>query len=448
MRPNFGGRARAALIATATGLSVLALVTAATGAGASSVRPSSGHDATGVDGSTFSVLLTTEDSQTPQVLQLLAKGACASEAKALPLSIQQVPSQNIESKIQLEASQNALPLLYAADNTDIEPGGDLYTKGDVLDISSALQGLGVASDMTSIAKSTTEQQFVGTVPSVPFQMNIEGLFYNKKIFAKYGISVPTTYTALLADAAKLKAAGVTPFTASGSSGWAISRWVGVLLFRELGPKALQLVADNKASLSSPAYVKAAQQVAQLGADGYFSTGVTNLSYNQAIDEFLTGKAAMIYMGTWLLSSISSSQDTVGQNNIGFMPFPGVPGGKGSINQYPANTGSPNVINARLYGPKAQAWLKCIAENDGSLSLKKQDVFTGFRTNTPVSGLNALTKQVEHTINTAGPSVLWFEALFGPKANADASADAAALLTGAMSPKQYMGTLQSDNQTQP
>ena len=89
--------------------------------------------------------------------------------------------------------------------------------------------------MTSIAVSTTQEQFAGTVPSVPYQMNIEGLFYNKKIFAQHGITVPTTFTQLLADAAKLKAAGVLPFSASGVSGWPISRWVGILLFRGWAP---------------------------------------------------------------------------------------------------------------------------------------------------------------------------------------------------------------------
>jgi raffinose/stachyose/melibiose transport system substrate-binding protein len=40
-------------------------------------------------------------------------------------------------------------------------------------------------------------------------------------------------------------------------------------------------------------------------------------------------------------------------------------------------------------------------------------------------------------------VLWFEAYFNQKANADASNDAAPLVTGQMSPQQYMSTLQSD-----
>jgi raffinose/stachyose/melibiose transport system substrate-binding protein len=399
------------------------------------------------DGSSFSVLLTTEDSQTPAMLKQLANGVCKTENKALPLSIQQTPSQNIEAKDQLLASQNDLPLLYAAGNPDIIPGGAFVKRGDVLNVETALKALGVAKDMTPLALSTTKAQFQGGVPSLPFQMNIEGLFYNKKIFAAHHIATPKTFPQLLADAAVFKKAGIIPVSASGSSGWTISRWVGVLLFRELGPNAMKLVAQKKAKLNSPAYLRAAEQVAQMGKDGYFSPGISNLSYNAAVAQFLDGKSAMMYMGTWLLAQINSSQDKVGSSNIGFMPFPAVPGGRGSINQYPANTGSPNVINPHVYGPKAQAWLKCIAENWGSASLKSQGVFSGFRTNQPVAGLNAITRTVQNTINSAKQSVLWFEALFGLKANDDASGNAPALVTGAMSPQQYMGILQAD-QSQP
>ena len=125
----------------------------------------------------------------------------------------------------------------------------------------------------------------------------------------------------------------------------------------------------------------------MGKDGYFTTGITNLSYNASLSQFLTGGAAMMYMGTWLLAQINSSENTQG-NNIGFMPFPAVTGGAGSINQYPANTGSPNVINPNVFGPNAQAWLRCIAQNYGSASLKDQGTFSGFRCNTAVSGLDA------------------------------------------------------------
>ena len=425
--------------AAAAGIGACALVL---GACSSSGGSGSSGSASGSGSSTFSILFTTEDTQTPAELNKLAAGSCKTAASAMPISLQSTPDANLQQKVQLLAGQNDLPFMYAADNTTIIPGGTYYKTGNVLDIGKALDKLGVSDDMTAVAKSTIQQTFDGTVPSVPFQFNIEGLFYNKKIFAEHGITVPTTYDELLADAAKLKAAGVTPFSASGSTGWTISRWIGILLYRELGPNAMQAIKNGTAKLTDPAYVKAAQQVADLGKDGYFSSGITSLSYDAATTQFLTGKSAMMYMGTWLLASVNSSQNTQG-NNIGFMPFPAVTGGKGSIDQYPANAGSPNVINAKLYGSNGQAWLKCIAQNYGSASLADQGTFSGFKVNTPVKNLPPLTGDVQNIINNTSQSVLWFEAYFGQKANADASNDAAPLVTGQMSAQQYMSTLQAD-----
>lgn len=424
--------------AFAAGVSAVALVLAGCASSGSSSTATSGKGS-----SSFSILFTTEDTQTPAELNKLAAGACKSEASAMPISLQQTPDTNLQQKIQLLAGQNDLPFMYAADNTTIVPGGTYYKTGNVLDISKALSQLGVSGDMSAVAESTIKQTFDNTVPSVPFQFNIEGLFYNKKIFAEQHISVPTTYDELLADAAKLKAAGITPFSASGSTGWTISRWIGVLLFRELGQNAMQAIKNGTAKLTDPEYVKAAQQVAQLGKDGYFSSGITSLDYNSAIAQFLTGKSAMMYMGTWLLAQVNDPTQNTQGSNIGFMPFPAVAGGQGSINQYPANAGSPNVINPKQYGANGQAWLKCIAQNYGSASLKDQGTFSGFKVNTAVTNLPPLTSDIQTIINNTQQSVLWFEAYFDQKANADASSNAAPLVTGQMSPQQYMSVLQAD-----
>jgi raffinose/stachyose/melibiose transport system substrate-binding protein len=438
-------QSRALPYAFVAGISAVALVLAGCSSSGSTVGSASGGSSTSSTNkgaSQLSILFTTEDTQTPQELNTLAAGACKSEAQAMPISLQQTSDATLQQKIELLAGQNDLPFMYAPDNTTIVPGGTYYKTGNVLDIAKALSQLGVSQDMTPVAESTIKQTFNGTVPSVPFQFNIEGLFYNKKIFAEHGISVPTTFSELLADAAKLKAAGVTPISASGSTGWTISRWIGILLFRELGPNAMEDIQNGTAKLTDPQYVWAAQQVANMGKAGYFSNGITSLSYNDAIAQFLTGGSAMMYMGTWLLAQINSSQNTQG-SNIGFMPFPAVSGGKGSIDQYPANAGSPNVINAKAYGTNGQAWLKCIAQNYGSASLKDQGTFSGFKVNTPVSNLPPLTSYIQNIISNTQQSVLWFEAYFNQKANADASNDAAPLVTGQMSPQQYMSTLQAD-----
>ena len=194
--------------------------------------------------------------------------------------------------------------------------------------------------------------------------------------------MPTTWDQLTAEAAKLQAKGIQPFSASGQQGWPITRLVSDYLYRSLGPDALNDVASGKAKLTDPSYVKAAQAIADLGAKGYFGKGVESIDYNTSVNTFLTGKAAMLYMGSWVLANIADkTADTVGASNIGFMPFPSVTGGAGASTQYPSNVGLPFTFGAKTLGPKTEAWLKCIVQNYGSGVLKDYGTYSGF---TPLS----------------------------------------------------------------
>jgi raffinose/stachyose/melibiose transport system substrate-binding protein len=425
------------------GLGVLGLLATACGGSGSS----SGNSSAAGGGSQMSILMTTENTQVPAVMKALSTGACAAENTALPLTVDQTPSANMQQKVQLLAGQNALPVMFAPTNSLITKGGSLQTSGQVIDVKQKLTDLGVADDLTPAALSTMEKLFNGEHPTVPFQFNIEGIFYNKKMLSDNGITPPQTWTELVAAATKLKAAGIQPFTASGKTGWTISRWVGAYILRDLGPDALQAVADKTAKLTDPGYVKAAQAVQDLGKAGFFGPGVSSTDYNTENASMLTGKAAMMYMGSWFLANVNDpTQNTLGPDAIGFMPFPGVDGGKGSIDQYPANVGSANAVSAKLYNDKVGAWLKCIAQNAGTQALKDQGSFSGFKVNTPVTSLPPLTQDLQDRIAKSTTTVLWFEALFNSKANTDASANAAPLLTGAMSAADYMKTLQTDLDT--
>ena len=265
----------------------------------------------------------------------------------------------------------------------------------------------------------------------------------RKILADHGIPVPTTVAELTAAADKLKAAGVTPFTASGKTGWTISRWIGALLFRSLGPNAMSDIKAGKAKLTDPQYVAAAQQLQDMGKAGYFSNGVTNIDYDTEFSQMLNGQAAMMYMGSWFLAQVNDPKLNKVGDAIAFAKFPGVNGGKGTIEETPANVGSPNAMSKPLFGPKVGAWLTCIVKNYGSASLKEQGSFSGLKVNTPVPNLPPLTTQVQDVITGTKTSVLWFEALFNQKATTDASNNAAPLLTGNMSAQDYMAKLQAD-----
>ncbi|MFI6656387.1 ABC transporter substrate-binding protein [Streptomyces sp. NPDC050523] len=428
--PSSARRARlAGLTAGAAALALFATACGGTGSGSTS----SPDD--------FSYLTNTENTTVKTALTTLSKGACSAAQKALPLKVETVPQTSLDQKLQLLAGQGALPVQFAAGNAPALTQ-QLYTSGKIADLEKELKGLGVYDKLEPSAVSTIKALYGGKLAVLPYEYNIEGIFYNKKVFSDNGVAVPGTWDELVAAAAKLEKKGIQPFSASGQQGWPLTRLISGYLFRSLGPDALKDVADGKAKLTDPAYVKAAQQVADLGKKGYFGKGVGSIDYDTAFNQFLTGKAAMFYMGSWALTNIADpKQDKIGAANVGFMPFPAVPGGKGSVDQYPSNVGLPMTLGKRTFDKNVGSWVKCIADNYGTTALKDQGSISGFRTSGTVADTNAVTGQVRRTISASKRNVLWFEALFSTKATTVSQTNAASLVNGSMSAQQFMQTVQ-------
>jgi len=429
--PSFrAGKVRiAGLTAGAAAMAVLATACGGSGSAESSAPKN------------FSYLSVTENTTVKTALGTLSEGACKTQEQALPLKVETVPQSGLDQKLQLLAGQGALPVQFAAGNAP-SLTQQLYKSGKVADLEKELEELGVLDQLEPAAISTIKALYGGTVEVLPYEYNIEGIFYNKKLFADNGIAVPGTWDELVSAAAKLEAEGIQPFSASGQQGWPITRLVSTYLYRSLGPDALQKVADGKAKLTDPEYVKAAEEIAALGKKGYFGKGVGSIDYDTAMNQFLSGKAGMFYMGSWALTNIADAkQNKVGAENVGFMPFPAVAGGKGAIDQYPSNVGLGIGLNAKSFDKKTGDWVSCIAKNYGSTALKDHGSISGFKVNTPVEDSTEVTTQVRETIRGSKQNVLWFEALFSTKATTVSQTNAAGLATGSMKPQQFMATVQ-------
>ena len=206
-----------------------------------------------------------ENTTTEPILQALADGECSAENEALPLEISSIPQADLDAQVQLLASQNGLPVMFSGGGNPAE-GAKLVEQGVVLDLEAALTELGAIDKIAPGAISTIKKLYGGGFSFLPFQYNIEGIFYNTALFEENGWEVPTTWDELTALDAEIAAAGMTPIAASGEQGWPLTRLVCGYLFRDLGPDALQKVADGDAKLTDPEYVAAAAAIADLGAE--------------------------------------------------------------------------------------------------------------------------------------------------------------------------------------
>jgi raffinose/stachyose/melibiose transport system substrate-binding protein len=396
----------------------------------------------GTDPSKFTVMTANENPVLSDELDALAAGACKAENKALPIEHQKVAQADVVQKVTLLASQGALATHTIAGTALIRPDGDLGKAGLVGDLKAALEDSGTWDNVLPAAASTVEQVYGGMF-SMPYQYNIEGIFYNKQIFADNGIEEPQTWDDLVDDAAKLQKAGVVPMTEAGANGWPLTRILGLYIYRNVGPDAMVAIQKGDAKLTDPEYVAGAQALQDFAEAGYFGEGFSTRDGDTSSNMFLTGQAAMTYDGTWLLSAINDpDRNQIGGENVGFMPFPAVDGGKGSIDQYPANAGAPMIVNAQQFGPKVQDWISCIAENYGQQALQDAGVISGFKVNGEVTGISENTADIQQRIEGIDETVLWFEALFDPKSNSLASTNVTLLTTGQMSPEDYMKDLQA------
>jgi raffinose/stachyose/melibiose transport system substrate-binding protein len=176
---------------------------------------------------------------------------------------------------------------------------------------------------------------------LPLELNIAPVYYNKEIFAKYNLEVPTTYDEFLNVVKTLADNGVTPATVGNKDRWTGSMWYMYLADRIGGPEALNNAINRTGSFEDPALVKAAEELEKLVDMGAFVKGYNGLSNDEAKGHFMNEQAGMYIMGTWELPNYTTSPDVPQEfkDKIGYFKFPTYEGGKGDIDSF---VGGPGV----------------------------------------------------------------------------------------------------------
>jgi raffinose/stachyose/melibiose transport system substrate-binding protein len=406
---------------------------------------SSGSEGGGNADGEFTFLSSNQNTTIAGTLDALSGAGCTDAAEAASLVADEIDGTTFDQQLQILASQDALA------NMSMAPGApsvmkELIDAGKVVDLSEAMDELGVSDAVLPAAEATLKALYdTDALYAVPTEYNIEGFWYNKELLESAGVEAPTTWDELADAAAALDAAGVQPFVSAGAGndGWAVSRLIGNYILRDLGPDALQKVADGDAKLTDPEYVAGAEAVAELGAAGYFGAAPGSVDYNSAMSQFLTGGGAFFYMGSWAVSAFNDeAQNQIGLDNIGFFHFPDVEGGAGSVAEVPANAGQPAMFTTANYTDDTAAWVKCVLEGYGNTALNEFGQVTGFRVDEIPADQSELTTLVQEEIASAESSVLWFEAKFSAEATTVSQSNAGSVAAGSTSGADFMALVQA------
>ncbi|MFF0558481.1 extracellular solute-binding protein [Streptomyces sp. NPDC004266] len=236
-------------------------------------------------------------------------------------------NEAFKSKLTATTSSGRLPDVFQTWG-----GGVLQQQVDAGLVEDLTDLLDWSSDLTPV--SLQAYRFGGRTYGVPYDIGMVGFWYNKKLFAKAGITTPpATWAEFLDDVRKLKAAGVTPIALAGKEKWPGHYYWAYLAMRVAGLPALQKAATTK-DFTGAGFVQAGVHLKQLVDLQPFQPGFLGAGYATPGGQAATmgnGKAAMELMGQWGPSVQKDAGADLGAD-LGFFPFPTVDGGVGQVTE--------------------------------------------------------------------------------------------------------------------
>ena len=203
---------------------------------------------------------------------------------------EQEPRAQLEPKLLQDAAARTLPDLMLVDNPDLQ---QMASTGGLVSLSA--NGLSTAGLYPSIVSAGQyEGQTYGIAPGV----NDLALYYNKALFSKAGLTAPTTWAELAADAKAL-----TSGTVRGIAFSAAATEEGSFQFEPF----LWSAGADLSNLASPQAVQALTLWKTMVDDGYASKSVVNWSQADVEAQFQAGNAAMMVNGPWQLPLLNAAK---------------------------------------------------------------------------------------------------------------------------------------------
>ncbi|HEY9593566.1 MAG TPA: extracellular solute-binding protein, partial [Spirochaetia bacterium] len=181
--------------------------------------------------------------------------------------------------------------------------------------------------------------FKGKVYGLADVVEYWGVWYNKAVFAKYNLKVPTTWAEFLKVCDTLKKNNVTPMLQTVQG-----RWPTFIMFEEMvarqDPQLYVDLCEGKVKYSDPRVKEAFRVWGDLIAKGYFTDPSTDL-FADGPRLFNSGEVAMIPCGSWYLTQLTTNGVDESLADIFIMPPVKPSAGKVVIME-----ASPIVISAK------------------------------------------------------------------------------------------------------
>jgi raffinose/stachyose/melibiose transport system substrate-binding protein len=178
----------------------------------------------------------------------------------------------------------------------------------------------------------------GSLFAMGLNFSVTGVFYNKSLAERIGMTAPPTTLAEFDDLlGKAKQANITPitqFNGGATGGFAFPLQNLMASYGEPGPINDWIFQQPGATIDTASNQKAARHLADWIRAGYFDRDANAMDYAKMMGKFIGGGGLFMFNGDW--ESGNLDKQMAGQ--VGFFPFPSEKGDRTTAMSAPLTFG--------------------------------------------------------------------------------------------------------------
>ncbi len=212
---------------------------------------------------------------------------------------------NVTIELQGTSSDEQIRNIKMAAQNDTLPELFWMEQGSAVEMAEA----GYLADLTE--DLTADQEFVdGFLPGVldslkiddkiygiPCELQSNGIWLNKALFDEYGLEFPVTYEDFINCAKVFNENGIIPMAQGAKDTY--TAWAFENIHCRFGFfDHIDGIIEGTDKWNNPDYQKFYEKLEDMRENGVFPENVSTMSYDQSVEAFLGGKAAMLNSGVW------------------------------------------------------------------------------------------------------------------------------------------------------
>lgn len=262
------------------------------------------------------------------------------------------------------------------------------------------------SVLPGMLEGCTFEEQLYTLPTITFLAN---LYCNTEMFEKAGAEIPTTWDELLEAVEKLNAAGYTPIILGEKDRWPGMYMYDIISARTAGNVGLEEAFADPTKFNSEPFIDAAEKIQELVKAGAFNDNMMSMSYDEMVEGFAAGQAAMLYQANWIHPSIQAESSAT-NGKVTCVAFPVVEEGKGSITEFSGGSSDGYYINANCEHPEeAVKYLEYLSKKIGQIGYQEGAGLPCWdTTGVDTDGLTPLDKESTALMETGTSYITWWD----------------------------------------